>query len=132
MKYLLDTNIIVFLLRGSEKIAAAIDRVGFDECAISEVTKAELLVGYHKAVLKGRNPSRRIFELLDSITVIPISPAIDIYARELARLQTEGTPVDDFDLLIAATAVSRGLIMVTDNVSHLGRINGVVIENWQK
>jgi len=63
---------------------------------------------------------------------IPISPAIDIYARELARLQLDGTPVDDFDLQIAATAISRGLIMVTDNVSHLGWVKGVVIENWHK
>jgi len=130
MRYLLDTNIMVFLLRGDAKIAQAIDRVGLEECAISEITKAELLVGYHKAGMKGRNPSPRLFELLDSLTVIPISPAIDLYARELARLQIEGTPVDDFDLLIASTAVTFGLTIVTDDTSHFARIRGCVQENW--
>lgn len=130
MKYLLDTNIVIFLLKGRMEVAQAIDSVGIRNCVISEITKAELLVGYYKALMKGRNPSPKLFEFLDALTVIPISSSLDIFARELARLQMEGCVIDDFDLLIGATAVSNGFILVTDNVAHLGRIKGVVTENW--
>lgn len=130
MKYLLDTNIIIFLLRGRTDVAMAIDNAGLGNCAISELTKAELLTGYEKALIKGLKPDAKLFDFLDSITVIPISSAIGTYARELARLQLEGCTIDDFDLLIASTAVSSGLVLVTDNVSHMSRVRGVVCENW--
>lgn len=130
MRYLLDTNIVVFLLRGRVEVAEAIDKVGFENCAISEVTKAEILTGYHKAVLKGRHPDRRVLDFLDAVAVVPVSSAIDLYSRELARLQVEGLAIDDFDLLIATTAVACGMVLVTDNVAHLGRVQGVMVENW--
>lgn len=130
MKYLLDTCTVIFLLRGRTDVADAIDRVGMENCAISEITKAELLVEYYKAVLKGRTPDSKFFDFLDTIAIIPISQAIDTYSRELARMQCEGDTIDDFDLLIASTAVAHGLVLVTDNTSHLSRVHGVVCENW--
>lgn len=132
MRFLLDTNIIVFLLRGRQEVARAIDRVGLENCAISEITKAELLAGFYKAQMMGRHPDGRFFDLLDALTVLPISSAVECYARELARLQLAGERIDDFDLLIAATAVTNHLTLVTENLSHLGRVRDVVIENWVK
>lgn len=130
MKYLLDTNIVIFLLRGRKEVAQAIDKVGLENCAISEMTKAELLVGYHKALLTGHHPSDKIFDFLDAIAVLPVSGAIDVYAGELARMQLAGSIIDDFDLLIASTAIAAGMILVTDNTSHLSRVHGVKCENW--
>jgi len=130
MRYLLDTNMVIFLLRGRKEIADAIDRVGFENCAISEITKAELLVGHYKASMKGKYPKSILLDFLDAITIVPISRAVDLFSRELARLQMSGEVIDDFDLLIGTTAVAYGMILVTDNASHLRRIEGVVIENW--
>ena len=55
-----------------------------------------------------------------------------MYAREKTRLQKAGTPLDDFDLLIGSTAITNKMIMVTNNVNHLNRMTGIIIEDWAK
>ena len=67
---------------------------------------------------------------LSGIQILPIFPALDIYASEKARLQKSGMVIDDFDLLIAATAVSFGLVMVTNNTNHFDRVKGIKLEDW--
>ena len=62
--------------------------------------------------------------------VIPFSVAIDTFCQEKLRLQSLGTPIEDYDLFIGCTAKVLGLTMVTDNVQHLSRIKGLNIENW--
>jgi tRNA(fMet)-specific endonuclease VapC len=69
---------------------------------------------------------------LTGVIVIPVFPSLDIYAKEKARLRKAGQPVDDFDLLIGATAISNSLILITNNVDHLGRMKGIKIEDWTK
>lgn len=132
MRYLLDTDICIFLLRGQRGIAERMDGVGFSNCAISEITKAELLTGMYYARMKHRSfHVERLREFFDSIMVIPASCAIEKYAEEKARLIHEGRPVEDFDLLIGCTAVACSMVMVTNNVSHFERIGSIVIENWK-
>lgn len=131
MKYLLDTNIIVHWLHGQRRIAESIDHVGLSRCCISEITKAELLFGEEKAASRGikvnGEPLKHLFNTIESV---PISDAIELYAAEKARLQSEGRPIEDFDLLIGCSAVIGGMVMVSDNAEHLGRISGIRIQNW--
>lgn len=131
MKYLLDTNIIVHWLHGRCKVAEAVDEIGLDRCCMSEITKAELLFGEELAISRGiavnREPLRRLFQ---AVEIIPVSEALEFYASEKARLQSKGCPIEDFDLLIGCTAVIGGMVMVTDNIDHLGRISGIRIQNW--
>jgi tRNA(fMet)-specific endonuclease VapC len=47
-----------------------------------------------------------------------------------ARLQKAGTPIDDFDLLIAATAITHKLVMVTNNTNHFKRVASIKLEDW--
>lgn len=61
---------------------------------------------------------------------MPFMDAVDCYAREKNRLRAMGTPVEDFDLLIASAAVSHDLILVTDNLKHFRNISGLEVENW--
>ncbi|MCY6309735.1 type II toxin-antitoxin system VapC family toxin [Bacteroides faecis] len=65
-------------------------------------------------------------------TVIPIQKALECYGDRKAVLKKQGKLIDDFDLLIGATAVTCNLIMVTENVKHLARIPNINIENWIK
>ena len=67
---------------------------------------------------------------MTGIQIMPIYPALDIYASEKARLQKSGKVIDDFDLLIGATAVSFDLIMVTNNTNHFNRIKEFKLEDW--
>lgn len=132
MKYLLDTDICIFLLRGGTAIADRINSAGFSNCAISEITKAELLTGLHYAERKGRNLNEdKLLEFLDAITVIPVTNGIERYAREKARLIYEGQRIEDFDLLIGCTAVSGSMVMVTNNTAHFERIDDIILESWK-
>lgn len=132
-KYLLDTNICVHLLRGRYSVDKAIDRAGVSNCAISEITKAELLFGENLVKMKtGRDSGGKLNEFLSLLEVVPISDAIEQYASEKARLSLSRLTIEDFDLLIACSAVSLGAILVTESISHMGRVSGVKIENWVK
>lgn len=131
MRYLLDTDTCIFLLNGKDCVAQKIDEVGIANCAISEVTKAELLVGEIVSKIKGRQRRSRPLELLfNEITIIPMSNSIERYAANKAKLIITGKRIEDFDLLIASTAQTHGLTLVTGNTSHMSRIDGLELEDW--
>ena len=131
-QYLLDTNVCVFLLRGQYAIDKKLDNVGLENCYISEITKAELKYGAELGRRKGlRQRMEHLNEFLDSINILPISDAIDLYASEKARLRLAGTPADDdFDLLIGCTAIVNNMVMVTENLKHFKNYAGIRLENW--
>ena len=79
-----------------------------------------------KSILRDAEKAKEIF------TVIPISEAIDHFAKEKAKLRRNGRLIHDFDLLIGATSVHFDMVMVTGNVKHLSRISGIRIENWMR
>ena len=133
-QYLLDTYICIHWLRGKYNIDTKINEVGFSNCYISEITVAELKVGALLGLRSGvKSQQLGLQHFLSAINIIPITHAIDTYAKEKVRLRLSGTPAhDDFDLLIGATAVSQEMIMVTENVKDFQNIRGIVIENWIK
>jgi tRNA(fMet)-specific endonuclease VapC len=69
---------------------------------------------------------------LSGVQIIPIFNALDLYASEKARLRKRGEPIDEFDLLIGVSSIANGMILVTNNESHLRRISNIEIENWTK
>lgn len=133
MKYLLDTNIIIFWLKGRHNIALKVSEVGAVNCFISEVTVAELRFGVECSEMEIIEEKRnRLANFLVYLQVIPIKSAIELYAIEKARLRRTGEIIPDFDLLIGATAVQQGMIMVTNNSKHLSKIQGIALEDWTK
>lgn len=131
-RYLLDTCICICWLRDKFDVREHINAVGFENCCISEMTVAELKVGKILGQLKGgpKYKEQPMKEFFDAITVIPVSPIIDRYADEKARLALAGTPTGEFDLVIGCTAVVKKMIMVTENVDDFKNIKGIQIENW--
>lgn len=129
MKYLLDTNICIHLFRGKFNLNEKFSEIEIGDCAISEITLAELTFGAENST----NPKKN-YKLIDAfsnqVNVLPIFNAITIYAKEKARLRKQGIMISDFDLLIGSTAVSNSLIMVTENITELQRISDIEIENW--
>jgi len=128
-KYLLDTNICVFLFKGKYNVNDRIKKVGFHNCFISEITLAELKYGAECSEQVVEN-NKMIADFANEITILPIYNALGLYAKEKARLRKTGNLIDDFDLLIGVTSVANNLILVTDNEKHLKRISKVKIENW--
>lgn len=129
MKYLLDTDTIVFFLRGKFNIVKKINEVGIENCFISEITIAELKFGAIKSknFQKHTKEVYKIEELFDRLSIYDV---FDEYARERFRLQKAGTLIPDFDLLIGVTSTVFDLILVTNNVRHFQRIKNIKLENW--
>ncbi|TXH25016.1 MAG: type II toxin-antitoxin system VapC family toxin [Cyclobacteriaceae bacterium] len=128
-KYLLDTNICIYFLKGQYKLDMLLEQAGAKNCFISEVTVAELKFGAENSQQVDRN--RKVVEdFINSFTIIPIFNALDVYAKETARLRKNGIPLDDFDLLIGATAIANDLNLVSRNVSDFNRIEKIRVENW--
>lgn len=127
--YLLDTDIVVFFLRNQKGIGEHLAKLNADDLYVSEVTVAELEYGNR---CSGRYAENRelMARFLSIVNVVPFSVSICRYASERHRLRSNGTPIADFDLLIGCAAVEKGLIMVTNNVAHFSRIDGINIENW--
>ena len=128
-KYLLDTNICAYFFNGKFNLTEKIDKVGFDNCSVSEITIAELKYGIAKSTYKEKN-IKTLERFQVKIEILPIFPTLDIYAKEKARLKIKGRMLDDFDLLIGATAIYNNLTLVTRNVSDFERLDGIIIEDW--
>jgi len=131
-KYLLDTNICVFFLRGKKSIAEQIFGNGIDNCFISEITVAELFYGVECDEYNFDENRKKVNEFVDILTVIPITNVLSEYARQKAFLRKKDNLIDDMDLLIGTTAIANNMILVTDNEKHLNRLSNIKIENWTK
>jgi tRNA(fMet)-specific endonuclease VapC len=93
------------------------------------MTVAELKYGVENS--KTVEAMRKIVEaFIPKVFVIPIYNSLGIYAKEKAKLRRQGLMIDDFDILIGATAIANDMVMVTNNVSHLNRLDHIVIEDW--
>jgi len=128
-QFLLDTNICIYFIKGLYELKSKFEDVGPENCFISEITLAELKFGVAKSQAKKKN-QQALENFLSGVQILPIFPALDIYASEKARLQKSGKVIDDFDLLIGATAVSFDLVMVTNNTNHFNRIKDIKLEDW--
>ena len=128
-KYLLNTNICIYFLKGLFELYHKIEQAGIENCFISEITVAELKFGAENSSNPTKN-KETIDKFLNKFTILPIFTSLDIYAKEKTRLRKKGKPLDDFDLLIGATAVSNNLTLVTKNISDFNRLEIIKIEDW--
>lgn len=129
MKYLLDTNICIHFFRGKFNLIEKFQEVNLDNCAISEITLAELVFEAENS----SNPKNNL-ELIDNFSeqekVLPIFNSINNYAKEKVRLGRKGKMISGCDLLIGSTAIANELIKVTENINEFKRIKEIKIENW--
>ena len=128
-KYPLDTNICIHFLGNEYNIKEKIEKAGLENSLVSEITIAELKFGAENSQNKEKN-KKTIDDFVKKFPIIPIYNSLGIYAKEKARLRKKGQSLDDFDLLIGATAISNDFILVTRNVSDFDRMDGIEIENW--
>lgn len=131
MKYLLDTNICIYLIKKQPK--AVIDKfksLSPGEIAISTVTVAEMMYGVEKSQYKDRNKSALELFLAPLVLVDFDFRAAQQFGIIRAHLEGKGTPIGAYDLIIAAQALSLGLVLVTNNVREFQRIPDLLVENW--
>jgi len=133
MKHLFDTNICIYLI--NKKFEYLIDRVekyGIENIGISSITIAELEYGIAKSSSPYKEENRvALLEFLLPFKFLDFNQndAYE-YGRIRQDLQSKGTIIGNMDILIGSQAVSRELILVTNNEKEFKRIEGLEIENW--
>ena len=91
MKYLLDTNIVIFYFKKKFGLFDKLRKASFDNCLISEITLAELRFGAEHSSNQAKH-RQEIEDFIKVISVIPITSAIEVFAKEKSRLYKAGTP----------------------------------------
>jgi tRNA(fMet)-specific endonuclease VapC len=130
--YLLDTDIVIYALKGVPRVVANFEEHAADPKALSVITYGELYYGAMKSTRPVENVARvrRTGELFP---VIDVSRGVmETFGSLKAQLEANGKTIDDFDLVIAATALMLNYKVVTNNERHFRHIPGLTIENWTK
>ena len=131
MMYLLDTNIVSYLMRGDEKLIAKIKSHKPSELSICTITLAEIYYGIEKSPIKKkerRNKIQRIYSQLEIYTFD--EPAALKYSIIRTQLEKDGLVISERDLQIASIAMANKLILVTHNVKEFKRILKLEFEDW--
>lgn len=133
MRYMLDTNILIYLIKNKPPLVAtrinALDLS--DELCMSFLTYAELLKGAERSTRKA-DVLRGLAELTRSIPVrYGASAAMcEHYAVQFTTLRAAGTPIGANDLWIACHALADDCTLVTNNTSEFERVHGLKLDNW--
>jgi len=130
LRYLLDTNIVIYVLKRRPIEVLPVFNANAGRMAISSITLAELLHGAEKSSRVSENLSA-IEDFCSRLDVLPYGPkAAQHYGAIRAALEKQGRPIGVNDLHIAGHARSEGLVLVTNNVSEFARIPALGVENW--
>lgn len=128
-RYLLDADTVSYALRGQGQVATRILEHAPSELCISSITLAELRFGAEAK--KSQKLRRAIRSFVKDVAVVAFDEAAaERFAEVAADLAESGTPIGVLDTLIAAQALALGLIVVTNNARHFGRVAGLKVENW--
>ena len=133
MKYMLDTNILIYLIKNKpQSVTQRVNALGEDdELCMSFVTHAELLKSAEGSMRKA-DVLRRLEGLTRQVPVLyPSGAALcEHFAEQSVRLKAAGTPIGSNDLWIACHALAEAAVLVTNNESELNRVAGLTVENW--
>ena len=130
-RYLLDSNILIAAIKG-EPVALLNRLAGFapERLCLSSLVLAELFTGAEKSRESDRR-KRGLAELTKGMEAVPFdADDAAVYGRIRATLETKGEGIGPLDMLIAAQALNRGLVMVTANFKEFRRVPGLKCENW--
>lgn len=130
--YVLDTDTCVYWLNGDASIDGRIVAMGPERVRTTFVTECELYYGAYKSGHAQRN-IEVIGRLRRTLRVLHSTPGVAAhFGRLKATLERRGELLDDADLLIAATVLQAGGILVTNNTKHFNRVPGLALENWRE
>ena len=130
--YLLDTDTIIYSLKGYEAVQRNLSTHIDEPMSLSVISLMELYYGAYKSQKVTSNLSKiRILE--KTFEIIPTGTEIaEIFGILKTDLEKSGNPLDDFDLIIAACAMTYNLTLVTNNYRHFERIDGLKLANWSE
>ncbi len=130
MKYVLDTNTLIYFFKGLGNVSDRLLSIPPAEIGIPAIVLYELKVGIGKS---GTSKKRKI-QLKEFISLVKIIPFGYEEARCAAnirvKLERKGVPIGPYDILIAASALADRGTLVTHNLKEFERVEGLKIEDW--
>ena len=133
MRFLLDTNTLIYVINRQARHAAVLDRFSREppeNLCVSAITLAELRYGIAKS--KRSEANRRAFlQAVETLSIAPFDArAAESYGLVRAELEASGRPIGPLDMLIAAHALSLDLTLVSSNEREFARVRRLRVENW--
>jgi tRNA(fMet)-specific endonuclease VapC len=129
VRYLLDSNAVIALLKGHESFLARLKRHNPGDFGVPAIVWHELLYGAHKGSRTQESLSR--VEALRFDVVEFDREDAEASGELRARLAAAGSPIGPYDVLIAGQALARGLTLVTHNMREFQRVSGLNVEDWE-
>lgn len=130
LKYMLDTNIAIYVIKRRPLEALATFNQHAGQLCISSITMAELMHGVEKSAKPDHN-LRQVEDFTSRLTVLEYgNKAAAHYGNVRAVLERKGKPIGVNDLHIVGHARSEGLTLVTNNLKEFERVEGLRLENW--
>ncbi len=130
MKYLLDTDTCISVMKGYSTTCMRMNEVSPDDCGVSTVTVFELMSGVERCK-KPLVEHKKVKTFLAPLHLLPFDLSA---AEEAARirwiLEKSGRPIGPYDLQIAGQALALHVTLVTGNTDEFGRVMGLPVENW--
>lgn len=131
MRYLVDTDWIINFLKGQKQTVEILDSLFYEGYAISVISFAEIYEGiYYFGYEKRKTLERDFRNFLEGVAVLDVNEEIGKeFAQLRAKLRKEGNLIDNFDLLIASTALFYGLELLSNNTRHFQRIENLILKS---
>jgi len=128
--YALDTNSIIFSLRGKGRVRQRLAAVPPSEVAVPAIVMYELEFGTLGSLTESRR-RRDLRLLLSSMEILPFDEkSAEQAARIRHHLEKAGKKIGPLDTLIAGTVLAHGAVLVTNNIKEFSRVPGLKIEDW--
>jgi len=127
-KYLLDSDILIYFLKGKQEVVERISKIPMDSLHISRINYTELIYGaYNSAKI---NQNLEIIEpFLDNFKILEFTQKSSlIFAKEKARLKKNGNIIADMDLMIASIAIENDCTLISNNIKYFQRVQNLKLE----
>jgi len=130
LKYLLDTNIVIYVLKRRPIKVLDVFNKNASRMAISSITLSELMYGVEKSSQIDKN-LEAVEDFISHLDVLSYdAKASQHYGQIKAKLEKKGQIISENDIHIAAHAISQGLTLVTNNLKEFKRVPNLALENW--
>ena len=127
-KYLIDSDILIYFLKGKQEVVERLSQIPIDDLYISRINYTELIYGAYTSAKINQN-LKVIEPFLENFTVLEFTKASSlIFAKEKARLKKSGNIIADMDLMIASIAIENDCTLISNNMKHFERIQNLELE----
>ena len=127
-KYLIDSDILIYFLKGKQEVVQRLSQIPIDDLYISRINYTELIYGAYNSSKIDQN-LKVIEPFLDSFKVLEFTKTSSlIFAKEKARLKKNGNIIADMDLMIASIAIENDCTLISNNIKRFDRVQNLELE----